>query len=353
MQQARQAVSSAGDVHASWAHSRPLLATVLVANCLVVTVVAIGALLVARGFAGPQWAIVVVPAGVCLCAVTNVVLLRRASRHLAGLGQAMESVHKGELGRRVAVDTLDPGLRSLSLSFNGMCARLENESRRYAAELMSSIEEERRRIGRELHDQTSQTLAATLVNLDLAEKALAAGDLKGARERVANGESLVGHSMEEIKLLVYDLRPVMLDDIGLAPTLRWYIKSHLQDAGPTIVTDFDGADLRLPGEVETALYRIAQEMLANAVRHAAATKVVVRLETRPGYADLAVIDNGRGFDPEAALHNPDRRGVGLLSIKERVELVGGTVNIESAIGRGTRMYAVIPFEMDNPATETP
>ena len=141
----------------------------------------------------------------------------------------------------------------------------------------------------------------------------------------------------------------MLDDIGLAPTLRWYIKSHLQDVGPTIVADFEGATLRLPGEVETALYRIAQEVLSNAVRHAAATKIVIRLEVRPGYADLAVIDNGLGFDPEVTLHDPGRRGVGLLSIRERVELLGGTVNIVSAIGRGTRVYTVIPFDNDQPA----
>ena len=173
--------------------------------------------------------------------------------------------------------------------------------------------------------------------LDLAEKALESGDVRGAHERVANSRALIGHSIDEIKLLVYDLRPVMLDDIGLAPTLRWYIQSHLNDAGPTIVTDFDGATSRLPSEVETALYRTTQEMLANAVRHASATKIIVRLKTRPGYADLAVIDNGRGFDPDAALHSADRRGLGLLSIKERVELVGGTVNIESSIGRGTRV----------------
>ena len=329
--------------------NRALPQKMLLANCTIVAIVAIAGAIAVRhlsGHAAVAADVLLVVGGLAVAALVNLALSWRAWSHLSELSSAMESVHKGELQQRVRVDTVDPELHRLSVSFNNMCARLEDESRQYATKLLSSIEDERRRIGRELHDETSQTLAATLVILDLAEKALESGDLHGAHERVGNSKELIGHSIDEIKLLVYDLRPVMLDDIGLAPTLRWYIQSHLEDAGPAIVTDFEGATSRLPSEVETALYRITQEMLANAVRHAAATKIIVRLETRPGYADLAVIDNGHGFDPDAALHSTDRRGLGLLSIKERVELVGGTVNIESTIGRGTRVYVVIPFETE-------
>jgi two-component system, NarL family, sensor histidine kinase UhpB len=328
----------------------------LLANCVIVAAFVAGAAIAARHLSGHSAVAAVgllVVGGLAVTALVNVALSRHAWNRLSELSSAMESAHKGELRQRVRVDSVDPELRRLALSFNNMCARLEDESRQYAAKLLSSIEDERRRIGRELHDETSQTLAATLVILNLAEKALQSGDLPGAHEHVANSTALIGHSIDEIKLLVYDLRPVMLDDIGLAPTLRWYIQSHLKDAGPTIVTDFEGATSRLPSEVETALYRTTQEMLANAVRHASATKIIVRLETRPGYADLAVIDNGHGFDPDATLHRADRRGLGLLSIKERVELVGGTVNIESTLGRGTRVYVVIPFETEPPSVGKP
>jgi len=326
----------------------------LVANCAIVVVATAGAIVVRQlvGHSAVAVGVVVVVGSLAITALVNVALSWRPWAHLSELSAAMESMHKGELRQRVRVDAVDPELHRLSLSFNNMCARLEDESRQYAAKLLSSIEDERRRIGRELHDETSQTLAATLVILNLAEKALASGDLPEAWEQVTNSKGLIAHSIDEIKLLVYDLRPVMLDDIGLAPTLRWYIQSHLKDAGPTVVADFDGATLRLPGEVETALYRIAQEVLANAVRHAAATKIVIRLETCPGYADLAVIDNGRGFDPEATLRDSSRRGVGLLSIKERVELLGGSVNIVSAVGRGTRVYTVIPFDDNRPPEKT-
>jgi two-component system sensor histidine kinase DegS len=110
-----------------------------------------------------------------------------------------------------------------------------------------------------------------------------------------------------------------------------------------VVTDFNEPGARLPGDVETALYRITQEALSNAVRHASATKILVRLTIRPGYANLAVIDNGVGFDLDEVLRGEALGGLGLASIRERVELVRGTVNVESAVGRGTRLYVVIPL----------
>ncbi len=205
-----------------------------------------------------------------------------------------------------------------------MCSRLGSESLSYAGRHLGSIEEERRRIGRELHDQTSQTLTATLVRLDLCDKALQDHDSSEAHRQVMNCKELLGHTIEELKLLVYDLRPVMLDDFGLVPTLRWYIQTHAQGVGPEVITDFDEAGSRLAGDVETALYRIAQEALSNAVRHSSATKVLVR-----------------------AFRGDARGGVGLESVKERVGLVGGTVNVESAVGRGTRLYVVIPLGADD------
>jgi two-component system sensor histidine kinase UhpB len=308
----------------------------------VAVVVAIGA---ARGAAPVPLAAAVV-VGAAVAAGGNLLLLGPAGRLLRDMTRAMETMHKGELDCHVEAPRGDAGLRHMAASFNRMCARLGEESLQYAERQLGGVEEERRRIGRELHDETSQTLAATLVRLDLCDQALQDRDTVGAHAHIVDCKGLIAHSMDEIKLLVYDLRPVMLDDFGLVPTLRWYIKSHIEGAGPEVVTDLDDARLRLPGDVETALYRITQEALANAVRHSSATKVHVRLVTKPGFVSLAVIDNGRGFDAAAQLHGEAHTGVGLLSIKERVELVGGTVNIESAVGRGTRLYVVVPLDAD-------
>jgi two-component system, NarL family, sensor histidine kinase UhpB len=332
---------------------RPLVVRVVFVNAVVVAGVLTAALLL-LGREGDVVAVAIaglVAGALAASVLLNLLVVGTAGRVLADLTRAMETMHKGELDCHVEERRGDGGLRRLIVSFNAMCHRLGQESLSYAERQLSSVEEERRRIGRELHDETSQTLAATLVRLDLCDQAIQDHDAAGAHAQVVNCKTLIAHTIDEIKLLVYDLRPVMLDDFGLVPTLRWYIQSHLQGAGPDIVTDFDEADLRLPGDVETALYRVTQEALANAVKHADATKIHVRLVTKPGFVSLAVIDNGRGFGGADALHGDGHAGVGLLSIKERVELAGGSLNIESAVGRGTRLYVVIPLAMEERGEE--
>jgi two-component system sensor histidine kinase UhpB len=328
---------------------RPMVLRVVGANVLLAALVATGtAFIIARTDSDHTLLVLTLLLIAAVAAVlVNLALIGPAGGLLEDLARAMSGMHRGDVGCRVKDDWKDRDMRRLSESFNEMCRRLGDESLRYADRHLSSVEEERRRIGRELHDQTSQTLTATLVRLDLCDKALQDHDPSEAHRQVLTCKELLGHTIDEIKLLVYDLRPVMLDDFGLVPTLRWYIQSHVQGLGPDVVTDFDGGgDTRLPGDIETALYRITQEALSNAVRHSSATKILVRLTIRPGYASLAVIDNGVGFDLDDVLRGDALGGMGLASIKERVELVRGTVNVESAVGRGTRLYVVIPLAGD-------
>ena len=334
---------------------RPLVRRVVIVNAVLVAAVAAGCTIALGGADTRRDALIVAAVaatGVGAAVILNRLIVGPAGRLLTALTRAMETIHKGELDCHVEDRWRDGDLRRLSASFNAMCRRLGKESLSYAERQLSSVEEERRRIGRELHDETSQTLTATLVRLDLCDQALQDHDAPEAHAQVVNCKTLIAHTIEELKLIVYDLRPVMLDDFGLVPTLRWYIKSHLQGAGPDIVTDFDEAETRLPSDIETALYRITQEALANAVRHSEATTIHVRLITKPGFVSLAIIDNGKGFDVESGPHRDARGGVGLLSMKERVELSGGTVNIESAVGRGTRLYVVIPLTGDESGEET-
>lgn len=322
---------------------RPIIEKILIANSVIILIGAVFGTYLTRRFveqSGIALTAIFFACGVGITVLANYLVLRAALRPLVELSRAMESLHKGE-PQEAHIDSSDPNLRRVSRSFNEMCRRLEEESKTYSAKLLSSIEEERRRIARELHDDTSQTLAAVMINLDLVDKALA-GASPPIRERVVNSKELLRYTLGQLKLLVYDLRPVMLDDFGLVPTLRWYIESHTEGSGPSIELDVDVASVRLPGDVETALFRITQEAIANAVRHSRGTKVVVRLETAPGFVSLAVIDNGEGFEPREAIRH-SQAGLGLLSIKERVELLGGTLNIESHRGRGTRVYVVIPL----------
>jgi two-component system sensor histidine kinase UhpB len=322
---------------------RPILEKILIANAVIILIGAVFGTYFTRRFAGQSGlalTAIFFTCGVAITVLANYLVLRAALQPLVDLSRAMESLHKGE-PQDVHIDSSDSTVRRVSRAFNEMSRRLDEESKTYSAKLLSSIEEERSRIGRELHDDTSQTLAAVMINLDLIDKALA--DAPAAiRERVNSSKELLRYTLGQLKLLVYNLRPVMLDDLGLVPTLRWYIQSRAEGSGPSIDLDVDEPTMRLPGDVETALFRITQEAVANAVRHSRATQVVVKLETGPRSVNLAVIDNGEGFDPREAIRH-SQPGLGLLSIKERVELLAGTLNIESQKGRGTRVNVAVPL----------
>lgn len=282
--------------------------------------------------------------GAVVTALANYLVVRAVFRPLVDLSSAMATVHRGMNGVALRPETYNPDLRTITEALAEMLDRLEDESRAYSRHSFESIEDERRRIGRELHDETSQSLAAALLSID---SALLNADACSpeVRAQVANARTLIGHCLAQIRLLLYDLRPSVLDDFGLVPALRWYVESHLRVHGLSVTLDFDDAQLRLPASAETALFRIAQDSLANVVKHAQATTVSLRLEVKPGYATLHVADNGVGFDPErVAADARGKYGVGLMSIRERVAALSGTLTLDSAPGEGTRIHVVIPLE---------
>lgn len=329
---------------------QPTLLRLVVADAAIILTGAVGGTLLTRQLDDwPTWALVLVffAGGSAMIATATYVILRQTFRPLSDLTRAMAGIHKG--GRTsLEVDDVEPSLRDVAQAATEMLERIDVESRAYSAKIFESIEKERRRIGRELHDETSQSLAAALLNLDLARKALGE-NAPTAVERIANAQQLIRHGLGQVRLLIHDLRPSMLDDFGLVPALRWYLQSHLKGADLEIVTDLPAANPRLPSEVETALYRIAQESLSNVVRHSLATRVLVSLEVQSGYVAMLVSDNGQGFDPrDVILDREGRYGVGLLSIEERAELLRGTARITSAPGRGTQVHVVVPL----PAAET-
>ena len=286
-------------------------------------------------------------AGFMITFLGGYLIMKDYFRPLVDFRKAVESVHEGISPSIVARSDSDPTIGSVIRSVRNAIDRLEDESLWHTAQLLNSIEAERQRIGRELHDQTSQSLATALISLKLADNA-AAGNISDARKKMAAAKQLIEHSLEQIKICVYDLRPVMLDDLGLVPTLRWYIKTHLAGTGIEIEVDFEDAALRAPRHIETTLYRISQEALANVIRHAHATRVSIRLEVKPEYAVLAISDNGVGFDPNAQTRvEKHGGGLGLHTIKERVRLAKGTVHIDTGKGTGTQINVVVPIAGQN------
>lgn len=196
-----------------------------------------------------------------------------------------------------------------------------------SARLLSAQEEERKRISRKVHDELGQTLAA-------ARWALAGGDL-------AEAERLLNLSVEGMRTLARELRPPLLDELGLTPALRALAERFTASTG--IVVEVEGPPGRLPPEVETALFRVIHEALENVRRHAQARQVTITLDRRRGAVVGEVADDGKGFDPHRT-----GEGLGLSGMKEWVGFLGGELDIRSRPGRGTRVQFRVPIHDPRP-----
>lgn len=209
--------------------------------------------------------------------------------------------------------------------------------RQMSSSVLAAQEEERKRIARELHDDTAQALTAVLVRLALLARAA-----PGEAERAALTElrDLTAEAVEGLRRLAVDLRPPMLDDLGLEAALRAHAEDFAQRWQIDARLTCDGSH-RLPPTVELVLYRVVQEALSNVAKHARASRVDVTLRRRGNLLRLAVTDNGCGFDRYAA--NGRDTALGLFGMEERLALVGGTLRVDSVPGRGTRVSAAVPL----------
>jgi signal transduction histidine kinase len=207
--------------------------------------------------------------------------------------------------------------------------------------LVTAQEEERRRISRELHDQTGQHLTALLLGLKTLNKQSGNGSAS-LHKWLLQLQNLTERLVDEAHHLAWELRPAALDDLGLETALANYVEKWSERS--SISLDFHSglSKLRLPTPIETAVFRIVQEALTNVLKHAQADRVSVMLEYRNDELLVIVEDNGRGFQPEAPMTEKERDGLGLVGIRERVALVGGTLNIESEPGSGTTLVIRIP-----------
>jgi signal transduction histidine kinase len=206
--------------------------------------------------------------------------------------------------------------------------------------VITAQEEERRRIARELHDETSQSLAALAMNLDTVARGQ---QDPAAKDRVLEASALARRTLEAVHGLCINLRPPVLDDLGLQSAIEWCADRILTARGVSVRCEFSGLDARLPPEVETALFRCAQEAMNNIARHAEAETVLVQCALQGRTLTLEVEDDGKGFDPRL-VGPPDAsgRGLGLMGLRERVDLLGGQVQISSAPLEGTRVALTIP-----------
>jgi signal transduction histidine kinase len=221
--------------------------------------------------------------------------------------------------------------------------RMQERLRRLSHRLLSAQEGERLRISRDLHDAIGQTLAG--INVDLATlQRKAVTDSAGLTERIAHTQKLVERSISTVHEFARELRPTVLDDLGLGPALRSHGRSFTARSGVRIKLSLPaGADAaRLPPEIRTALFRVAQEALVNVSRHARAREVRVGLTRARGVVRLEVADDGDGFDVARAGRSKRNQHLGLLGMQERMDMVGGRLEITSEEGAGTKVRAEVP-----------
>jgi signal transduction histidine kinase len=257
----------------------------------------------------------------------------------------------GRLGRsletmRVALKkSLDELTQSREILEQRVAERT-HELRMVLTKFVSAQEDERRRIARELHDETCQTVAALGMKLDAAA---AAPTPEGRLERLKEARAFASRTLAEVHALIYELRPSVLDDLGLFPAIRWLADHQLTPAGIEFRCEVSVPERPLPTERQTTLFRAIQEAIHNVARHSGATQVLIQVEERERELLVEIEDDGHGFDPRSmTVPGPSGRGLGLLGMRERMAIIGGSVEIISSAEAGTRVVLRMPFGEEVP-----
>ena len=219
---------------------------------------------------------------------------------------------------------------------------MQRKLRQLTHQIISAQEEERKEISRELHDEVVQTLVGINVQLSALGKGASVG-LHALKEKIARTQRLVESSVNAVHRFARELRPAVLDDLGLIPALLAYGKSLAARKKIKIqLTAFDGVEA-LNSTKRTVVFRVAQEALTNVVRHAQATQVEIVISKIPGAIRMEIRDNGKSFQVEKVLLAHNHKRLGLVGMRERVEMVGGLLAVESTPGTGTTVRVEIPF----------
>jgi two-component system sensor histidine kinase UhpB len=269
--------------------------------------------------------------GLAVMVLVNWVLLRPLFRPLERLSRRMDDVDVLRGGQRVAVDS--PGeVGALERAFNTMMERLETERRESGARTLHAQEQERQRIARGLHDEVGQTMTGVLFQL----KRLAATAEPEQQEALAEAQRAVRASLEDVRRMAQELRPELLDHLGLASALTNLSRTFSRRTGIPVKRRLESDLPPLEPDVELVLYRVAQESLTNAARHSGASEILLSLEHDGDGVVLRVVDDGRGFD------GAPREGGGLRGIREWALVVGGAAAIKPGPTGGVEVRLQVP-----------
>jgi two-component system sensor histidine kinase UhpB len=276
----------------------------------------------------------IVLGGLAVMLAADLMLLRRTLAPLRRLTTLIAAVDPKRPGRRVRLrETHDAEVSALAEAFNATLDRLESERRQSAGRALAAQEEERLRIARGLHDQVGQTLTAVTIQADRAVE-IDGPVPKTMLEQIA---SAAREGLDDVRRIVRELRPEALDDLGLINALITLCRRVSEQAGIRIEQHFESGLPPLAPEAELVIYRVAQESLTNAIRHAHPSTVQVSLASQPGGVVLTVRDDGRGMP-----HAPPQDTAGISGMRERAMLIHGRLSIDSQPGQGTEVTLELP-----------
>ncbi|WP_394218425.1 sensor histidine kinase [Halobacillus trueperi] len=249
-----------------------------------------------------------------------------------------ETIGRAEaLGGKISVV-----LNYLTEDFKHVSDALEDakEKQEFGLQIIEAQEEERRRLSREIHDGPAQMLANVMLRSDLVDRTYRERGVEEAMQEVKSVRALVRSALYEVRRIIYDLRPMALDDLGLIPTLKKYLAT-IEDYNESIHISFAsfGKERRLDTKYEVALFRLVQEAVQNAVKHAEPKEIKVKVEMKSSAVTIVVKDDGKGFDTT----QKKEKSFGLVGMRERVDMLDGELNIDSSLGEGTIVTIHLPI----------
>ncbi len=279
---------------------------------------------------------------------TNIILLRASFRPLFNLLATIRAVSAGKTAERATVTSSASEIGELAQAFNSMLDRLEVAQREQTMQILLAQEEERRRIALELHDETGQSLTALLIHTEVLKRGITTMP-EETRQYLTHGlhqlEQLTQRTLDNIRVLAQQLRPSVLDDLGLLAAFRWLVEDSGQRLHLQVELTIEGREEafhHLPPTYETTLFRIAQESLTNIARHAHTCHASIVLKEDRSHLSLQIQDDGCGYDLTES-----RKGSGVIGMRERAALLKGSLTIRSRPGQGTKIIVVLPIPVTN------
>ena len=280
----------------------------------------------------------------CRVAVSDITALKRAKevqRRMEALAAANQELRR-EIVRRQAVEAALKKSEQHQSQLLEQSRQMQEQLRYLSHRILQAQEEERKRISRELHDEITQTLVGINVHLETLARAGAINPQE-FKQKIVRTQRLVEKSVNIVHRFARELRPTSLDDLGLIPALHTFMKDFTKRTGIGVhFTTFAEVE-RLTSARRTVLYRVVQSALTNVAQHAHASRVKVMLRKLANAVHLEIADNGKSFAVERVLHAQKNQRLGLLGMRERIEMVGGNLSIESTPGQGTTLRAQIPY----------